>query len=580
MMGCGRMEIIMTQEERYKITSNEYLDYYVDYNGNEAVLDRHRENSVQVLDQRLAIAYLPANQITDSKIREIGFMAIPSVFGLVSEQSLEASGITQIRRLPNLNLRGEGVLVGIVDTGIDYTNPVFQKADGTTRIVSIWDQTIDSEDQFPEGTFYGTEYMREQINEALKSQNPFEVVPSRDENGHGTMLAGIAAGNEMPDDNFSGVVPDAEMIVVKMKPAKQIVKDFFAIPESALGYQLNDIMWGVEYLIKVARRLRRPISICIGLGTTLGPHDGRGFISNQASRISDYPGIVMCIAAGNEGNTRGHFFGTIDTTIGSTTVELNVGENETGFSMQLWGASPDTYSIDILAPSGEYIPRISEGLNVSENISFVFERTVIKVIYQMIEVTTGEQMIFLRFTDPSPGIWKFQVYARGDLPGSFHIWLPMREFVSENTYFIQSNPYTTVTGPGNAMIPITVTAYNSVDGTLYRGAGRGFTVNNLIKPELAAPGVNITAPTLSHGFEDFTGTSAATAHATGITAMILEWAIVRDNYPGVDAAEVKKFLIRGAIRSRTLEYPNRDWGYGIINIFNTFDIIRSTFTGR
>lgn len=570
----------MTQEERYKITSNDYLDYYVDYNGNEAILNKNRENSAQILDQRLAIAYLPKDQITDDKIREIGFTAIPSVFGLVSEQSLEASGVDQIRRLPNLNLRGEGVLIGIFDTGVDYTNPIFQKGDGTTRIVSIWDQTIDSENRYPEGTFYGTEYTREQINQALKSQNPFDIVPSKDANGHGTMLAGIAAGNEVPESNFSGVAPDAELVVVKLKPAKQIIKDFFAIPDSAVGYQLNDAMWGAEYMIKVARKLGRPISICIGFGTTQGPHDGRGFISTQATRVSDYPGIVMCMAAGNEGNTRGHFFGTVDPTIGSTTVELNVAENENGFSMQLWGTAPATYSIDILAPSGEYIPRITEGLNVSEDITFVFEKTVIHVIYQMIETTTGEQMIFMRFTDPAPGIWKLQVYARGDLPGSFHIWLPMREFVSEDTYFIQSNPYTTVTGPGNAAVPITFTAYNSLNDTLYRGAGRGYTRNNLIKPELAAPGVNITAPTLTHGFEDFTGTSAAAAHATGITAMLLEWAIVRGNYPGVDAVEVKKFLIRGAKRSSTLQYPNRDWGYGIINIFSTFDIIRSTFTGR
>lgn len=569
----------MTQEDRYKITSNDYFDYLVQYNGNEAILKKHQENSVQVIDQRIAVAYLPRNQLTDAKIREIGFTSLVFCYGLVADASFEASGINQLRRLPNLNLRGQGVLMGFVDTGIDYTNPVFQNQDGTSRIVSLWDQTIDSENGYPEGTFFGTEYKREQINLALKNQNPFTVVPSKDENGHGTMMAGIAAGNEVTESNFSGVVPDTELIVVKLKPAKKIIKDFYAIPDTAVCYQSNDLIWGVQYLTTVARNLKRPIAIGIGVGTTSSSHDGRGTFSEQTSRLGDIPGIVICTAAGNEGDTRGHFYGAIDPTVGSTTVELNVAEKETGFSMQLWGASPSTYSIDILSPSGEYIPRILEGLDVSQDISFIFEQTVIHVEYQMVESITGEQLIFLRFQNPAPGIWKFQVYSRGDLPGSFHIWLPLREFISVDTYFIQPNPYTTVTSPGNALVPITITAYNPLNNTLYRGAGRGYSRNNVIKPELAAPGVNILAPTLSHGFDNFTGTSASCAHAAGITAMMLEWAIVRGNYPGVDAVEVKKLLIRGAVRSNTLQYPNRDWGYGIINIYNTFDIIRTTFTG-
>lgn len=569
----------MTQEERYKITSNDYFDYIVVYNGNQTELNRHRDNSVHVIDQRLAVAYLPINQLTDVKIREIGFLYLAYIYGLVAETGLEASGVNQLRRLPNLNLRGQGVLMGFVDTGIDYTNPIFQKQDGTSRIISIWDQSIDSENQYPEGTFYGTEYTLEQINQALQSPTPFDIVPSKDENGHGTMMAGIAAGNEVQESDFSGVVPDTELVVVKLKPAKNIVKSFYAVPETAIGYQINDIMWGVQYLTQVAKRLNRPIAISIGLGTTYGAHDGRGALAAMISRLGDISGTVICAAAGNEGNARGHFYGTIDSTIGNTTVELNVAENEPGFSMQLWGTAPNTYSIDILSPSGEYIPRIIEGLGVSQDISFIFESTLIHIEYQMVESITGEQLIFMRFEKPAPGIWRFQVYGRGDLPGSFHIWLPLNQFISVDTYFIQPNPYTTVTSPGNALVPLTITAYNPLNDTLYRAAGRGYNRNNVVKPELAAPGVNILGPTLSHGFENVTGTSAATAHAAGITAIILEWAIVRGNYPNIDSVEVKKLLIRGAERSNTLQYPNRDWGYGIMNIFNVFDIIRSTFQG-
>jgi subtilisin family serine protease len=334
-------------------------------------------------------------------------------------------------------------------------------------------------------------------------------------------------------------------------------------------------MWASTYVIDVARRLQRPIALCIGLGSSQGSHDGRGALSSLLSVGGDFPGVAITIAGGNEGNMRRHFFSRVDSQIGYSTVELNIGENESGFTMELWGTAPNTYSVDILSPAGEYIPRISESLSVSREINFVFERTRIFIDYRLIESQTGDQLIFLRFLDPTPGIWRFQVYTRGNLEGSFHIWLPMNGFISENTYFIQPDPYTTITSPGNSLVPITVTAYNPVNNNLYQRASRGYSRIDVIKPELAAPGVNIQAPTLNHGFTELSGTSAAAAHTAGVTAILLEWGIVRNNYPGIDSVEVKKFLIRGATRSPTQTYPNRDWGYGILDIFNVFDQLRA-----
>jgi subtilisin family serine protease len=487
--------------------------------------------------------------------------------------------VERIRRLPAFDLRGEGVLIGIIDSGIDYTHPAFIYGDGTTKIAAIWDQTIDSEN-FPENTFYGTEYSAEQINQALISANPLEVVPSTDEIGHGTMLAGIAAGSEIEESDFSGVVPNAGLVIVKLKQAKTNLRDFFVIPHDVPCYQENDIMWGVQYVISAARRLQRPIAICIGLGSSQGSHDGRGTLSSHLSVGGDFPGVAVTIAAGNEGNSRRHFYGTIDPAVGYSTVELNVGENESGFSMELWGAAPSSYSIDILSPSGEYIPRIAESLRLNREISFVFEATDIIIDYQMVESQTGDQLILMRFQNPSPGIWRFQVYGRGDIQGSFHIWLPMGDFISDRTYFIQANPYTTVTSPGNSLVPITVTAYNVNNDTLYLNSGKGFSRIDTVKPELAAPGVNITAPNLEHGYSELTGTSAAAAHTAGITAMMLEWGTVRGNYTGLDTVEIKQFLIRGARRSELVQYPNRDWGYGIIDIYNVFNSLRSSILGR
>ena len=568
----------MTQEERYKITSYEFTDFMVDYNNNMRAFDRFPNATVHIMNGINAVVYMPVTQLNSRTISQFGYSVIPACYGLCSQRSLEASGITRLRRLPAFNLRGQGVIIGIIDTGIDYTNSVFRKADGTTRIAALWDQTIES-DRFPLPFYYGTQYLAEEINQALNSENPYEIVPSRDENGHGTMLAGIAAGSEVSDQDFSGVVPDSELIVVKLKQAKPSLMDFYIIPSDVPCYQENDIMWATKYIIDTARSLQRPVVICIGMGSSQGSHDGRGALSNSLSVTGDFPGVVVCIAAGNEGSTRRHFYSEIDSAIGYTTVELHVADQEPGFSMEIWGTAPNTYSIDILSPTGEYIPRIPESLRINRDISFIFENTRIAVDYQMVESSTGDQLILLRFRNPTHGIWRLQVYGRGNLQGSFHSWLPMNGFVSDDTYFVQSDPFTTITSPGNSLVPITVTAYNADNNNFYQRSSRGYSRINAIKPEIAAPGVGITAPDLNQGFTNLSGTSAAAAHTAGVAAMILEWGIVKGNYPGIDTVEVKKFMIRGAKRNPGITYPNRDWGYGILDVFNIFDMLRAEFQG-
>lgn len=564
----------MTEQERARITSEDYADFIIEYGRNPRVFGRIPNATSHIINERYAVVYVPVGQLNNRSIGQYGYAIFPDAYGLLSEASLNASGVMRLRRVPAFNLRGGGVLIGIIDTGIDYTNPLFIKADGTTKIAALWDQTLESENP-PQPYFYGTEFTSEQINQALQSADPMSVVPSRDENGHGTMLAGIAAGNEDPKNDFSGVAPDSELVIVKLKEMKQVLREFYILPENVIAYQENDIMWGVQYVLEVARSLGRPLVICIGVGSNQGSHDGRGALGMLLSTIGDYPGVAVTIAAGNEGNGRRHFYQRVDRAIGNATVELSVGEEEKGFTMELWGTAPNTYSIDILSPNGEYIPRIPESLRVNREVSFIFEETTINIDYFMIESQAGDQLILMRFRNPSPGIWRMQVYSQGDLEGSFHIWLPIGNFISENTYFIQSDIYTTTTSPGNALVPITITAYNPENNTLYQRASRGYSRTGTIKPELAAPGVNILGPDLNHGYIPFTGSGVAAAHGAGICAMMMEWGIVRNNYPGIDTVEIQKFLIRGAQKSATQNYPNRNWGYGMIDIYRVFDILRA-----
>lgn len=564
----------MTEEQRQQITSEEFADILIEYNRYENVLQNFSDYTVNIVNDNLAVAHLPNSLITDISIVELGYAVIPSLFGLISEVSLEASGITRTRSNPNLDLRGNGIMIGIVDTGIDYTNPLFQYGDGTSKILSLWDQTIESEN-YPDGIFYGTEYSREQINEALANPDPYSIVPSRDDNGHGTMLAGIAAGNEDPEHGFSGVATDSELVIVKLREAKTFARNFFLIPEGVPCYQENHILQGIQYLINVAKIVSKPLVICIAVGTSQGAHDGRGILSGWVSNVAEWDGIGVVIAAGNEGSNRRHFSGMISKDTSFENVELNVGPNVKGFSMELWGDTPTTFSIDIQSPSGEYIPRIELRLDERREVTFIFELTVIRIDFQMIESQSGLQLILMRFINPTEGIWSFRVYGRGgNQDKRFNMWLPMGDFITQETYFIQSDPNMTILSLGNGEVPITTTAYDIVDNSLYRNASRGYTLTGVVKPEIAAPGVNMLSPSRDGGFVDVTGTSGAAAHTAGVVAMLFEWGIVRGNYDNMSTMDAKVFMIRGAKRNLDIIYPNREWGYGILDVYNIFESLR------
>jgi subtilisin family serine protease len=568
--------IVAVEEKVNRIVSEDYADLVVESTQIQNIMNLFPDAAVVPINFLISLVTFPVEFFTNQSIVKLGYNVIPSIVGLVSENSLETSGILNLRKFPAFNLYGKGTLIGIYDTGIDYTNPMFQYADGTTRIVSIWDQTIQS-GKPPEGFLYGTEYTREQINQALKSENPFEIVPTRDNNGHGTMIAGIAGGNESPENNFYGIATEAEFVIVKLKEAKRYLKDFQCIPKDAVAYQENDFGFALQYLVNVFGRLSRPMALCIAFGASEGPHDGRGTFNNYQALVSSTPGIASIIAAGNEGNAKRHYFGMVNKTTGFDTVEMNVGENEGDFTMQLWGEHPNFYSVDIISPSGERIRGIKARKDEFQEVSFVFVKTVIYIDYQLSEIQTGSQLIFFRFKNPAPGIWKFIVYENGDVRIGFNIWLPMKGFISDNTYFIRSDPYITVSAYANNAVPITVTAYNPEDETLYQEASRGYSSVGVITPNIAAPGVDIVGPTIEQGFAKYTGTSVAAAHATGVAAMLLEWGVVKGNLSNMNSIEMKVLLERGARRDANLKYPNREWGYGILDIYNVFSSLREEF---
>ena len=561
----------MNEEEiREMILSNDYLDFIRNFKSSPEVWLQEYENyGAQAFGGGFGMVHIRRDLFSGNPMETLGYYAVPKLFTTLDTTSLEVSGILQVQTQPLLNYTGKDIILGFIDTGIDYTLPAFRRSDGSSRILRIWDQTIQTGNS-PENIFYGSVYTREQMNDALASESPYMVVPSRDEDGHGTLIAGIAAGSPDPSQDFTGAAPGADLVIVKLKPAKQNLRDFYLIRENALAFQETDIMMAMRYLLEVSYELQKPIVICLGLGSTQGSHTGDSPLAQILTYYSGFTGCYITVAAGNEAGMGHHFYGKIDEPGGMQTAEILVNESDRGFSLELWGQPPELYSVGIVSPLGETIQRIPARLGQSVTLRFTLERTVIELYYEIVEAASGNELILLRFRNPTPGIWTIRVYNDVFINGVFHMWLPVTGFLSQDTVFLAPNPDTTLTTPSSTEEVITISTYNAYNGSLFINSSRGYTKDGKIKPDIAAPGVNVPGPQISGGYAAYTGSSVAAAITAGAVALLVNWGMDQNPDRLFTKFEVQGFLIRGATRSPQFLYPNREWGFGTLNLYQIF----------
>lgn len=517
--------------------------------------------------------YLPASAADPITLPRYSYNSIPKCYAPASMETLNQAGILPVQNYPTLQLKGNDVLIGFMDSGIDYQNPVFRSLDGSTRIAAIWDQTVQSGTP-PEGFSYGSEFTRDQINEALRSETPLEIVPSADETGHGTYAAGLAAGGADAGEGFLGAAPESTIAVVKLKQAKKYLRDYYFIPEDAVCYQETDLMLALKYLNDLADSLNLPLVICITCGSSMGGHIGTLPFSFLIEGYSSRANHITVIGTGNEADKRHHYSDTLADKSDTRTVELRVGENVSGFSMELWTEVPNILSISIISPSGENTSRIPLRVGASAELDFLFERTKVSVDYRLLVEKSSSELIFFRFNTPAPGIWKIVVEPLTIADGIFHIWLPLTEFLTGEVFFLESNPYSTLTNPACTDSPIVTAYYNGATGGVAQASGRGYTRTGRRKPDIAAPGINIRGPLPGGRFSERSGSCAAAAVTSGAVALMLEWLLSVQNVPGIDSFQIKSLLILGAVRPDSMEYPNREWGYGQLNLYNTFETMR------
>lgn len=535
-------------------SSERLWDMIVKYSGPESGLGGEGIQVVPLLGG-YAVVTLPESEIKAYSAREqIEFIEKPKRLYFETFQAREASCILPVQAGSN-GLTGKGILVGVVDSGVDFFHPDFRNEDGSSRILYLWDQSIPGNP--PKGYTKGTEYTKEEIDKALAlgETEGRRLIPSRDVSGHGTAVLGIAAGNGTVSEGVNrGVAYESDLLVVKMGNAGEN-----SFPRT------TELMEGIDYLIRQAVRMGRPIAINISFGNNYGSHQGDSLLETYISNVANVGRSVICVGSGNNGNDRIHTAGRLQQGQ-SEIVEMSVGAYETTLNLQLWKAYADEIEIFLETPSGENLPVLSERIGTQR---YRAGETELLVYYGKPGPFQVTQEIYVDFlptgTYLTPGVWKIHLRGRRIREGNYNLWLPGGNVLNPVTGFYRPVAAETLTIPSTASKVITVGAYDSRLNAFADFSGRGGENLPYPKPDLVAPGVDILAPSAGGGYTGVTGTSFATPFVTGAAALMMEWGITRRNDPFLWGEKVKAYLRRGAQPLPGFDrYPNESVGWGAL----------------
>lgn len=507
---------------------------------------RYPQIRIRELLNQYAVLIVPET-LVDAVSQEtvIEYVEKPKQLYFELQAGKAASCINAVQQGMNnpFGLFGKGTIVAVIDTGIRAESMEFRNADGSTRILNIWDQTT------------GTEYDRSQIDEALQNETKDTAgIPGADVLGHGTQVAAIACGS-------SGVAAQADILVVKLGLA---AKNGFP--------RTTQLMEALDYVVRKAIDYGKPLAVNISFGNNYGDHTGSSLLENFINDIADSWKCSICIGSGNEGLGAVHTGGTLTEDM-EETVELAVSSYETGLSIQIWKDYWDDIAVEIIAPSGRNLGRIQENSRVSriryedmELLTYFGEPSPFR-IRQEIYIDMIPQTVYIQ-----SGLWKFRLIPRSIRNGRYDMWLPAQGALNFGTGFTSPDSASTFTIPSAAAKAVTVGAYDAGTGSAASFSGRGYIVeiggSLMVKPELAAPGVNVLVPSVS-GMARVSGTSYATPFVTGSAALLMEWGIVRGNDAFLYGEKLKAYLIKGAEPLAGAAVPDTQTGWGRLCLKNS-----------
>lgn len=575
------MGLVESTERKNFYNDKNYISFVVAYDGDiQKEIDDIKDASIFFIDDNFAILSIKLQNYMETirSIKSIIYIELNGIYTL-GESPVEDSKAPIFHINPSLNLRGSGVVVAIVDTGIDYLNNEFMREDETTRILRIWDQTIDS-GKTPDGFISGSEYTEEDINKAIQAQkqgqNPYDIVPSKDDYGHGTKMAGIVGASGM-NREIVGVAPDCEFIIIKLQEADKEYVDFYYAKGDKAKYRNTDTIMALKYLYELSFTLNKPMIIYLPLGSNLGDHAGASILERYVdTKISGRNSLFVVTSTGNQGNTDTHTSGRIKSNGDSQIIELNCGKEQQGLVLQIYAQRPSKIKLGILSPSGEIFentnPRKIKHILIDDSPTwkFIYEGTRVQVTYDSPDEFTGDEKFVIKMDGVTEGVWRFILTGNNIVDGKYYAWILQRELLAEDTRFLNPSPYTTLTIPGTAKTIINTSYYNQNNGAIVSESGRGYTTKDYIQPIITAGGINAITTKPGGGTITMSGASVAGAILAGCCALILQWAVVDGNDPQMYATKLQAYIIRGARKREGDTYPNRQWGYGILDMQEIF----------
>ena len=548
--------------------------YIVIYNTSvqdfESELQQNLINRYIILNNLMAVIYVENNfdEQKLSNLKTISWWEISNPMSSLinitnnstkGESVRSAAGTDYIYNNPYITPTGENVLIAIIDSGINYLHPDFINPDQTTKIVSIWDQESTAKEA-PQGYLFGSEFTREEINEAIRQNNP---TLSIDEIGTGTIAAGIAAGLGNSNNGYDGVARGAELVIVKLRSYTGYYK------EGKVNYQVSDFLAGIRYVTELADRLNRKIVINITVGE-------RSRTVIEASLLDTFnylnrSGYIVVSGAGNEGNSDIHYKGNIQITDKYQDIIIQVGE-QTNLDIILCPSGPDKIGASIISPSGEmsYIINYAPD-NFSYSGRFNLEDTAYELNYIYPWLQSGNLQLIARLKDVKPGIWTLRLYPEFIIKGEYDVYLPNKNLISDETRFINPTSESTITFFATTRNVITVGAYNGKTNGIWIGSSNGSLRTSPIKPDIVAPGVDIIAPNNNYSYTTATGTGVSSSMVAGVLAVIIDYISTQeqDSRIVLYTQVLKTYLMLGATKKEIYTYPNISEGYGNLNLEET-----------